>query len=95
MSSYKDDLSLPKNCKEVVKSKLESECFTLGEYEFVCCFIDQLYFLANRSAPRDSANLKVINIDHSYTYDGYNSDFGPYHLEIVHKFCTEIDTLLK
>ena len=51
--------------------------------------------MANRSAPRDSANLKVINIDNNYTYDGYNSDFGPYHLEIVHKFCTEIDSLLK
>ena len=57
--------------------------------------LDKLYFLANRAAPRDSANLKVVNFDNSYVYDGYNSDFGPFHLSIVHKFCTEMSSLVK
>ena len=39
--------------------------------------------------------MKVVNTDSSYVYDGYNSDFGPFHLSIVHKFCTEMSSLVK
>ena len=91
MSSFKDDFILPANCKEVVKSKFES-LIMLDEFVVL---LDQLYFLANRAAPRESPKLKVINFDHTYSYEGYNSDFGPFDLNIVHKYCTEIDKLLK
>ena len=56
--------------------------------------IGKLYFSTARSKPFDSQQTKVLNIDNAYTYDGYNSDFGPLTLNYIHKFICEMDTLL-
>ena len=54
----------------------------------------QLYFSTARSQPIEGPSCKVINVDNAYVYDGYNSDFGPFTLNHVHKFVKEVDSML-
>ena len=53
-----------------------------------------LYFSTARSQPAEGPSTRVLNVDNVYSYDGYNSDFGPLTLNFVYKFVKEVDTLL-
>lgn len=33
---------------------------------------------------------KVVNVDHSLEYQGYNKDFGPLNIGQVHRYCKEV-----
>jgi len=56
--------------------------------------IDRLYFYPSAKSLKGFDDFGVINIDHSYTYDGYNNDFGPFTLNYVHKYCNQVRSLL-
>jgi hypothetical protein len=55
---------------------------------------NKLYFFVNGRQPKQSSHYKVVNVDNQYHYDGYNSDFGPFTLNYVHKFCQQVQALL-
>lgn len=54
---------------------------------------NQIYFLSSSAAP-NLKDVHVFNVDNSFRYDGYNSDFGPLHLGDLHKFCSQASQLL-
>ena len=39
-------------------------------------------------------SCEIVNIDHEFEYEGYNTDFGPLTLNFVHKFISRVDSIL-
>ena len=40
-------------------------------------------------------SAKLFNVDSLYSYEGYNTDFGPLTLNFVHKYITQMEGFLR
>ena len=61
------------------------------------CKTGQLYFCCSANSIPSALlqqDCHIVNIDHEFEYEGYNTDFGPLTLNFVHKFITRIDSML-
>ncbi|CAG9319773.1 CDC14A_1 [Blepharisma stoltei] len=56
---------------------------------------NRLYWISNKSPPRNKANSSYFCIDNELTYEPFNQDFGPINLGMTYRFCVELDKLIK
>jgi cell division cycle 14 len=56
---------------------------------------NRLYWLCDNSPPRNKQNAFYFSIDTFLVYQPFAEDFGPLNLGMTHKFCTELDRILK
>jgi len=57
--------------------------------------IDKLYWVSDAAPPTNIHNAFFFNIDNDLTYMPFNKDFGPLNLSMTHRFCRELQKLLK
>jgi cell division cycle 14 len=55
----------------------------------------KLYWLSDAKPPTNIENAFFFNIDNDLTYMPFNKDFGPLNLAMVHRYCRELNKLLK
>jgi len=56
---------------------------------------NKLYWIADEAPPQNIHNAFFFNIDNDLTYMPFNKDFGPLNLSMTHRFCRELQKLLK
>jgi hypothetical protein len=55
----------------------------------------KLYWIADAKPPTNIEDAFFFNIDSDLTYMPFNKDFGPLNLAMVHRYCRELNKLLK
>jgi len=56
---------------------------------------NKLYWISDATPPTNIHNAFFFNIDNDLTYMPFNKDFGPLNLSMTHRFCRELQKLLK
>lgn len=56
---------------------------------------NKLYWVSDEAPPQNIHNAFFFNIDNDLTYMPFNKDFGPLNLSMTHRFCRELQKLLK
>ena len=56
---------------------------------------DRLFWVADDKDPTYHEKALFFNVDDQLVYFALNKDFGPLNLSMVHKFCKELESLLK
>lgn len=54
----------------------------------------KLYFVSDRSPPRNEPNSYYFCVDNELAYQPFCSDFGPLNLGMTYKFCIELERLV-
>lgn len=56
---------------------------------------NKLYWTSDAAPPTNIPNAFFFNIDNDLQYMPFNKDFGPLNLSMTHRFCRELQKLLK
>ncbi|OMJ78244.1 hypothetical protein SteCoe_21969 [Stentor coeruleus] len=56
---------------------------------------NKLYWIADKSPPRNQKNSYYFCIDDELVYQPFCNDFGPLNLGMTYKFCVELEKLIK
>ncbi|OMJ93672.1 hypothetical protein SteCoe_3372 [Stentor coeruleus] len=56
---------------------------------------NRLYWISDKTPPRNQANSYYFCIDNELVYQPFCSDFGPLNIGMTYKFCIELEKLIK
>lgn len=56
---------------------------------------DKLYWISDKDPPRSSSSAYYFCIDDALVYNPFWKDFGPLNMAMMHKFCKELEKLMK
>jgi cell division cycle 14 len=56
---------------------------------------NKLYWVSDKTPPRNQANSYYFCIDNELVYQPFCSDFGPLNIGMTYKFCIELEKLIK
>uniref|UniRef100_A0A5K3F4M3 protein-tyrosine-phosphatase n=2 Tax=Mesocestoides corti TaxID=53468 RepID=A0A5K3F4M3_MESCO len=79
-----------------MKSKDRVNEHGLGNFEVLSCIIrDRFYFAINNVVPPSSLNVHIFSIDEELIYENFYSDFGPFNLAQIYRYCRKVNKKLK